>query len=746
MNKTDAQRQIELLREDINRHNTLYYVEAQPEISDREYDILYDQLRDLEQQFPDLVTPDSPTRRVGGAPLKEFQNVRHAIPMLSLEKAEDLRELRLFEARVRKELPGEDIEFVIEPKVDGVSVSVRYEAGAMVLGATRGDGAVGDDITANLRTVRGIPLRLAGAIAPALLEARGEAYMRDADRITVNAKLEAAGEKPFPNTRNATAGSLKQLDSRVVAQRPIRAVFYGIGAVSGIAFKTHAEELEHLKACGLPVPQIWWLCKTIDEAQKLAEDLKGRESELPYEIDGIVIKVNSLDQSSRLGLKPKAPASAIAYKPRHWLKQAETVLRDITVQVGRTGVLTPVAELEPVFLDGTQISRATLHNEEDIHRKDIRIGDTVVIERAGKVIPAVVRAVPGKRTGQEKPFVMPGSCPACGAPVARRQATSAERDEVAVRCDNLQCPAQKTRRIEYFAQRGTLDIEGLGGVVADKLVERGMANEPLDLFGLQVRELAALNLGTDEEPRILGEKNAAKIVDAIGRSRAMPLSRWLHALAVQNVGETISFELARHHDTLAAVADSKLLRSIVSLDAKTREAKRISPRAKEHRPNGAGDLEERGRQHDLLKKEIAVLKAEVEASGISAEVGPVVARSVIAFFESKQGSDILSRLRELGIDPRGERPVMAGGGAAQAARLAGRTCVLTGTLQRFSRDEATDRIRALGGNVSSSVSAKTSFVIAGAEAGSKLDKARELGVEVLDEEAFLKLIGEDKPE
>ncbi|MEI6218090.1 MAG: NAD-dependent DNA ligase LigA, partial [bacterium] len=399
MNTTAAEKEISRLRQEIDRHNILYYVEARPELSDREYDILYSQLADLEKQFPDLITPDSPTQRVGGAPLKEFQHVHHIVRMLSLEKAEDIRELRLFDSRVRKELPGEDIEFVVEPKVDGVSINVRYEDGLLTLGATRGDGVVGDDITANIKTVRGIPLKLHAHVAPPLFEARGEAYMRDIDRIRINAKLEQAGDKPFPNTRNVTAGSLKLLDSRLVAQRPIRAVFYGIGSANGVAFETHTAELDYLKACGLPTPYLWWRCATIEEACERAEEMKKQEADLPYEIDGIVIKINNMGQVRRLGEKPKAPASAIAYKPKHWLKQAETILRGITIQVGRTGVLTPVAELEPVFLDGTQISRATLHNEDEIRRKDMRIGDSVIVERAGKVIPAIVRVVAEKRTG-----------------------------------------------------------------------------------------------------------------------------------------------------------------------------------------------------------------------------------------------------------------------------------------------------------------------------------------------------------
>jgi DNA ligase (NAD+) len=647
----------------------------------------------------------------------------------------------LFDSRVRKELPGEDIEFVVEPKVDGVSINVRYEDGLLTLGATRGDGVVGDDITANIKTVRGIPLKLHAHVAPPLFEARGEAYMRDIDRIRINAKLEQAGEKPFPNTRNVTAGSLKLLDSRFVAQRPIRAVFYGIGSANGVAFETHTAELDYLKACGLPTPYLWWRCATIEEACERAEELKKQESDLPYEIDGIVIKINNMGQVRRLGEKPKAPASAIAYKPKHWLKQAETILRGITIQVGRTGVLAPVAELEPVFLDGTQISRATLHNEDEIRRKDMRIGDSVIVERAGKVIPAIVRVVAEKRTGTAIPFVMPSECPACGARVVRKVNASGNRTEVAVRCDNLQCPAQKTRRIEYFAQRSALDIEGLGEVVADKLVERDLAQDPLDLFSMKTGELAELNLGTTDEQRILGEKNASKIVEAIARSRLMPLSRWLHALAIPNVGETISLQIAGSHKDFADVAGSALLRDIIKFDELKREAKSVSPGSKDNPPRDEAEREARRSKYIKLKADISSLEERIAQTGGGDETGPVVARSILEFFDSTQGRRILQRLTALGIDPKGTRPGQDGS-STRTGQLTGKTFVLTGTLQNFSRDEASVKIRELGGSVSSAVSSKTSFVIAGSEPGSKLGKARQLGVEVLDEQAFSKLIGE----
>lgn len=736
--RTAAAARIRGLRAELERHNRLYYVDARPEISDRAYDELYAELLRLEQAHPDLVTPDSPTQRVGGQPLKGFRHVEHALPMLSLDKAEDRRELELFEARIRRELPGEAVQFVLEPKIDGVSVSVRYERGLLVLGATRGDGRTGDDITANLRTIRGIPLRLHGSNPPAVIEVRGEAYMRESDRQELNARIEAAGERPFPNTRNATAGSLKQLDSRVVAGRRLRAVFYAVGATEGIAFRTHTEELEALRALGLPVPAMWSACAGIDEALAKAEALKSRERELPYEIDGVVLKLDDLGQARRMGFTAKAPASAIAYKPRHWLKQARTRLREITVQVGRTGVLTPVAELEPVFLEGTLISRATLHNESDIRRKDIRIGDAVVIERAGKVIPAVVRAMPELRTGAEREFRMPGQCPACGSPVVRRETASGSGAEVALRCDNLQCPAQMARRLGHMGSRTALDIEGLGGVVAEALFERGLVRDPLDLFDLQPGPLAALNLGTDDEPRILGEKHAARILEAVERSRAWPLERWLYALAIPDVGEAIALQIAGVHEDLEAVANSDILKDIASLDDLRGQAEEANPRSRRNPPKTPAETEARAALHAELKARIEAAEERLRPLRL-AEVGPVVARGVLGYFASPQGQAVLRRLAELGIRPCG-RPAAGGAGAAPRP-LADRTFVLTGTLAAFPRDEAAARIRALGGTVASSVSGKTSYVVAGAEPGSKLDKARELGVPVLGEAAFLRLIG-----
>jgi DNA ligase (NAD+) len=539
MNRAEAKKQIAKLRNEIRRHDRLYYVDAKPVISDFDYDKLYAELTKLETEFPDLVTPDSPTQRVGGAPQKEFKSVRHAVPMLSLEKSDTLEGLRKFDADLHKQLPGEDIEYVLEPKIDGVSISVRYENGQLILGATRGDGTTGDDITANLKTVKAIPLSIDG---PRVLEARGEAYMPVAEFEKYNEKLRETGEKTLPNPRNATAGTLKQLDPRVVAQRPVSAVFY---AVAEPAFDTHAEALEALKRLGFPTAP-HWVCRDMDEVLRRyeADDLRTK---VPYELDGIVVKVNSLDQQRRIPAKTRAPGYAIVFKPEHWIKPAETKLKDITVQVGRTGVLTPVAELEPVFVQGSTVSRATLHNEEEIKRKDIRIGDTVIIRKAGMVIPEVVEVVTAKRTGKEKKFKMPAHCPVCGGPVRR------DPEFVAYRCENIACPAQLKRTIGHFASRGAMDIEGLGWALVDQLVDRELVRDVADLYSLTVEQLADLER--------MAEKSATNVVTAIAGSKDRELWRLINGLGITHVGEGAARKLADHFrdlDKLAAASVEQL--------------------------------------------------------------------------------------------------------------------------------------------------------------------------------------------
>jgi DNA ligase (NAD+) len=718
MAKDEAQaaKRIAQLRDEIRKHDRRYYEEAAPTISDREYDRLYKELVDLEAKFSDLVTPDSPTQRVGGKPLQAFAQIQHRVPMLSLDNTYSEDEVANFYKRITRLLPDEKIPVVIEPKVDGVAVSVMYETGRLKYAATRGDGLVGDDITQNIKTIRSVPHQLRGA-APKLFEVRGEAYLDRDGFKKLNKERKAAGLPLFANPRNAAAGSLKHLDPKIAAQRPLGIVFYGTGATEGVDVDLHSEVFRLFKRLGLPTHENWWLADSIEKILDAIRKLDRIRHDFPYETDGAVIKVDALEQRERLGFTAKSPRWAIAYK--YAAERVETKLLDIKVQVGRTGILTPVAVLEPVLVSGSTVSRATLHNEDEIKRKDIRIGDTVVIEKAGEVIPAVVEVVKSKRPRNAKPFDflkhIHGKCPVCGGEVRR------DPEFVAWRCENIRCPAQATRRLEFFAARGALDIESIGGIVADKLVERGLVREPLDLFELKAAQLAKLNLGTEENPRVFGEKNATKAIQSIERARSFPLSRWLFALAIPDVGKTTATDLARFHETIEDVANSKLLRDVLAYH----ESKGDKQAAKE--------IAER-----LIKSGFAEpSKSKINKhGGIVTEVGPVVAKSVLDFFGSAEGKKILQRMKQLRIHPKTEKV-----SAKKMAELplAGKTFVLTGTLPSMTREEATEKIEALGGHVSGSVSKKTDYVLAGAEAGSKLDKAKELGVRVIDEKEFRKL-------
>jgi DNA ligase (NAD+) len=718
MAKDEAQaaKRIAQLRDEIRKHDRRYYEEAAPTISDREYDRLYKELVDLEAKFPDQVTPDSPTQRVGGKPLQAFAQIQHRVPMLSLDNTYSEDEVANFYKRITRLLPDEKIPVVIEPKVDGVAVSVMYETGRLKYAATRGDGLVGDDITQNIKTIRSVPHQLRGA-APKLFEVRGEAYLDRDGFNKLNKEREAVGLPLFANPRNAAAGSLKHLDPKIASQRPLGIVFYGTGATEGVDADLHSEVFPLFKRLGLPTHENWWLADSIEKILDAIRKLDRIRHDFPYETDGAVIKVDALEQRERLGFTAKSPRWAIAYK--YAAERVETKLRGIKVQVGRTGILTPVAVLEPVLVSGSTVSRATLHNEDEIKRKDIRIGDTVVIEKAGEVIPAVVEVVKSKRLRNAKPFDflkhIHGKCPVCGGEVRR------DPEFVAWRCENIRCPAQATRRLEFFAARGALDIESVGGIVADKLVERGLVREPLDLFELKAAQLAKLNLGTEENPRVFGEKNATKAIQSIERARSFPLSRWLFALAIPDVGKTTATDLARFHETIEDVANSKLLRDVLAYH----ESKGDKQAAKE--------IAER-----LIKFGFAEpSKSKIDKhGGIVTEVGPVVAKSVLDFFGSAEGKKILQRMKQLRIHPKTEKV-----SAKKVAELplAGKTFVLTGTLRSMTREEATEKIEALGGHVSGSVSKKTDYVLAGAEAGSKLDKAKEVGVCVIDEKEFRKL-------
>jgi DNA ligase (NAD+) len=714
MDRKKADKKIAELREEILKHDRLYYQDAAPIISDREYDRLYKELADLEAQFPDLVTLDSPTQRVGGKPLQAFAQIQHLSPMLSLDNTYSEEEVANFYKRITRLLLGERIPMVIEPKVDGVAVSVMYEKGRLKYAATRGDGLVGDDITQNIKTIHSVPHQLRGH-APGVFEVRGEAYLDKAGFEKLNRERKAAGLPLFANPRNAAAGSLKHLDPKAVAQRPLGIVFYGTGAVEGAVIDLHSKIFPLFKRLGLPTHEEWWLADSVDKILDAIRTLDSIRQSFPYETDGAVIKVDALAQRERLGFTAKSPRWAIAYK--YAAERVETRLLDILIQVGRTGILTPVAMLEPVLVSGSTVARATLHNEDEIKRKDIRIGDTVVIEKAGEVIPAVVEVVKSKRPSGAKPFDFAkhihGECPVCGGPIGR------DPEFVAWRCENLHCPAQTTRRVEFFAARSALDIESIGGIVADKLVERGLVRQPLDLFGLKVDQLAKLNLGTEEAPRIFGEKNAAKAITAIGRAKTLPLSRWLFALAIPDVGKTTATQLARFHETIDDVANSELLRGVLDYQQKQ----------KDERGEIAARLMEAGFAEPSKNKGAR--------DGIVTEVGPVVAQSVLDFFSSATGKKVVRRMMELGIRPKSEKLELRKGAEL---RLRGKTFVLTGTLRSMTRDEATEKIEALGGHVTGSVSKKTDYVLAGAEPGSKFDKAKELGVAIIDEAEFRKML------
>jgi DNA ligase (NAD+) len=755
MNRAEAQKQVTGLREQIRRHDRLYHVEAKPEISDREYDRLYAELKKLEEQFPDLVTSDSPTQRVGGQPLQEFKSVRHGVPMMSLDNTYNIEELREFDNRVRKLLPTETIEYVLEPKIDGVSISVRYEEGRLKVGATRGDGTTGDDITANLKTIRAIPLTLhaPGSTLPRVLEVRGEVYIKVADFQKLNAGREKASEPLFQNPRNTAAGSLKQLDPATVAQRPLNAVFYGVAEAEGVKLKKQSEVLESLKKFGLPTHRHWWVCKDIDEVIARAEELQGIEATLPFEIDGAVIKVNDLAQWERLGATAKAPRFAIAYKYSH--EQAQTKLKEIAIQVGRTGTLTPVAELEPVFLAGSTIARATLHNEEEIKRKDIRIGDTVIIEKAGQVIPAVVGVVKEKRTGKEKGFKMPTKCPVCGGPVHR------DPEFVAWRCENIACPAQLKRTIGHFASRGAMDIEGLGEVLVDQLVDNELVKDVADIYSLEREQIDEVLREQDDKRafwrlirNLLKHKEVArriKLDEGLAHELADRFEGFDHlrAASLEELERIprIDYGLAADiHQFFRNPSHKKLIdekkaehegRGATSLyDAiqasKDRELWRLI--------NGLGIMhvgEGAARKladhfHDLGKLAAASIEELQEAE----DVGPVMAESIHDFFRNPRNQAVMEKLRKAGVKMKEK----AAAKAATTGPFVGKTVVVTGALKKFSRDEAKEALRRAGATITDSVSKKTDYLIVGEDAGAKLDKARKLGVKTLNEAALLSML------
>lgn len=672
MNTQDAKRKHWQLAEQIRRHDHAYYVLAHPTISDREYDRLYQELVEFETAFPQFMTPESPTQRVGGTPLSEFVSVRHSVRMMSLDNTYSQAEVRNFVRRIHKLLPNAELDWTVEPKIDGVAVSLRYEEGKIVLGATRGDGERGDDVTANLRTIRSLPLHVSSNLnpIPKILEVRGEVFMSKEGFAKLNAEREATGEPAFVNPRNSAAGSLKQLNPKLVAERPLDAIIYAIAALdqeNGNLPQTQIETLEYLREAGFKTPEKVWRCRTADELLSRISELESIAKTFAYETDGAVIKLNPIALREKIGATDKAPRWAMAYK--YAAEQAETTLKAITIQVGRTGVLTPVAELEPVFVGGTTVSRATLHNEEEIRRKDIRIGDTVRVEKAGDIIPAVVAIDVKKRPTHAEPFdvcaATGNQCPACGEKICK------DKELVAWRCVNPQCPAQAAQRLDHFGARTALDIECLGNVVSDKLIERGLVKEPIDLFDLTVEQLGALNLGTDDEPRTFGEKNATKLVQSLERARGLRLDRWLFALAIPEMGQTTAKTLATFHKNLRDVAHSLLLRNVVRLEEKHEEARRINPRSTNNPTKSAEEKIERERQHAKLVSEIRERLNALKERGFAqvsedtkqlrqpnytTEIGPSAARSVLDWFASEIGQRTLDRLDKLGIDPQSREP------------------------------------------------------------------------------------------
>jgi DNA ligase (NAD+) len=658
------QKEIDRLRKEIDRHNYLYYVEAAPVISDLEFDRLLKRLEALEAEHPGLITPDSPTQRVGGRPLEEFRTVAHAVPMLSIENTYNEDEVREWDTRVRKGLnPGEAVRYVVELKVDGVAVSLRYEKGLMVLGATRGDGTHGDDITANVRTVRDVPLRL-GDDPPDMLEVRGEVYMTNAELARLNELRKAEGETPFANPRNSTAGSLKLLDPRLCGQRRLRFLAHGLGEGSGKEERSYWTLLEKMRSWGIPTTPQTAAYSTIDEVIAHALRWKTERHGLPFQTDGLVIKVDDLGQRARLGTRSKSPRWVIAFK--YEAEQAITKVLHIGVQVGKTGKLTPVADLAPVLLAGTTVKRATLHNAEDIARKDVRVGDTVVIEKAGEIIPQVVRVEHEARTGDEVPFVFPTHCPNCGAPAVR------EPGEVDYRCSNppSACSTQLEGRIRNFARRYAMEIEGLGDKLVDQLVRTGLVKSLADLYRLELKPVADLER--------MGEKSARNLLGGLEASKDRTMDRFLTGLTIRHVGERVSELIAGRFRTL----------------------------------------------DDLRQATLADLEA---IPGL----GPVVAKSVHEFLQDKDNQFLLDDLTAVGVRPK---PMPVATRSKGPLPFAGQTVVITGTLPRRTRPEAEAFIKERGGKVTGSVSKSTTFVLAGADAGSKLTKAKELGIPVIDED------------
>jgi len=675
----DVQSEIEDLRKRINRANYLYYVKDQPEISDADYDKLLRRLTELESAHPETITPDSPTQRVGVAPQTEFATFEHRVPMLSLANAFDEAELRAFDDRCKRFLhmePEEHIEYVCEPKFDGLAISLTYIDGILTAGATRGDGYRGENITENIKTIRSIPLNLHQVRrdhadvkpVPAMIEIRGEVILTHEEFHRINEERETTGEPTFANPRNAAAGSVRQLDPRVTARRRLTMFGYAVGAYEGIDFGSQYEVLCTLGDWGFKVNPDVKTFLGIDGVAAYVREWGAKRETLDYDVDGMVVKVNSFELQTRLGYVARSPRWAVAYK--YPAQQVTTRVNDIRVQVGRTGALTPVADLEPVVVSGVTVSHATLHNQDEIRRKDVRIGDTVVVQRAGEVIPEVVEVVKEKRTGDEIEFEMPTACPVCGADVERAPG------EAVSRCTDIACPAQVMERILHFASRTAMDIDGVGPALIAQLIDNGLIRDPADLYKLTREQISGLER--------MADKSAQNAIDAIRASKSQSLDRLIYALGIRHVGERTAASLAQHFGSIDALRD-----------AETDEIAKVP------------------------------------------DVGPVVAASIHTFFAQDRNEEVLRKLKDAGIDPKVEA-------RRESEAFSGKTIVFTGALQRMTRDEAQNLVYKLGGNPSSSVSGNTDLVVAGEKAGSKLDKARSLGIKVITEDEFLDMVSESE--
>ena len=669
----DVEKRIAWLRGEIRRHDHLYYVLSAPEIADQQYDTLFAELKQLEAEHPTLVATDSPTQRVSGRPLEGFATVRHAVPMLSMDNTYNADELKAFDERVHKQLDTTDYDYVVELKIDGLAVSLRYENGVLVTGATRGDGEVGDDVTSNIRTIKAIPLSLLAGDGPvpAVLEVRGEVYMPTSSFVELNRVRTEAEEAPFANPRNAAAGSLKLLDARITASRNLSFFAYAPGEVSEPLGDDHYHTLERFKTLGLPVNPHIARAGDIDEVVAICMSWSQKRLDLDYQIDGMVVKVNRFDQRDILGATGRAPRWCIAYK--FPAERAATVIESVDVQVGKSGILTPVANLVPVQLSGTTVKRASLHNFDEMQRLDVRIGDTVLIEKAGEIIPKVMEVKKDDRRKGAQPFVAPETCPVCESPVVK------DEEGVHIRCPNPHCPGQLKERLRYFAGRGQMDIERLGTSLIDQLVDSGLVKNFADLYRLKIDDLTALER--------MAEKSAQNVLEGIEASKTRPLWRFLAALGIRHVGSQSAQILAAHFGSLEA------LRS-------------------------AG-------------------QEELEAID---QIGPVMAESIAAYFRDRRYQELVDDLLAVGVRPQAEARRQGGG------VLEGKTIVVTGALEHFTRQQAQQAIKAAGGKATSSVSKKTDLVLAGAEPGSKLEKAQKLGVKVISEQQFERILsGEEKP-